>query len=298
MKAASGLFGDGSSGLAHAANVVTCDVPFSETGTANQTCYEKVMSYLPRCSDSISNQSIKRGDFVKLGRVLLPKTDLASAYAVIGTLAYLLCALGRRPLYFGGTHSMTCPLVTSTSTVLDDFALVWIDAHTDLYHEGEVASYDAKRFSDANVLTRILKARPGISKWTFLVGTRLMGKEYQRRIERNQIISMEEIEEKGITAVAGEIVQKLDGKKIYLSIDMDAVDPAFAPAVNTPIAGGLSSQQILRLVNLLCKSKNVCGGDIVEVDPSRDELNQTGLLVARIAVELISGMRNHFENSR
>ncbi len=125
-----------------------------------------------------------------------------------------------------------------------------------------------------------------------------MGKEYQRRIERNQIISMEEIEEKGITAVAGEIVQKLDGKKIYLSIDMDAVDPAFAPAVNTPIAGGLSSQQILRLVNLLCKSKNVCGGDIVEVDPSRDELNQTGLLVARIAVELISGMRNHFENSR
>ncbi len=84
LKAASGLFGDGSSGLAHAANVVTCDVPFSETGTANQTCYEKVMSYLPRCSDSISNQSIKRGDFVKLGRVLLPKTDLASAYAVIG----------------------------------------------------------------------------------------------------------------------------------------------------------------------------------------------------------------------
>lgn len=286
------LFGQDSTPPTSDAKVAICDIPFSETGTVKYTCYERVTGYFPQCSENIESRPFMRKGLVKLGRALLPKIDLASAYVVIGTIAALTSGLGKRTLYLGGTHSITYPIFSAASRAFDDLALVWVDAHTDMYHERDMESYDASRFSDGNVLSRILKARPDISKKTFLVGTRLIGKEYERHIGRDQVFSMEEIERRGIDSLARDIAERLQGKKIYLSIDMDAVDPAFAPAVNTPIAAGLTSHQILKLVNLICKNNMVFGGDIVEIDPAKDEMSQTCLLAARIAVELLVGMQN------
>jgi agmatinase len=292
LEATSKIFGFGASNLSqdNHRDVVICDIPYSEIGAVKNTCYEKVTGHFSNCSMNIENETLK-SDYAKLGRANLPKIDLVSAQVVIGTLAFLLSSLGKRPLYLGGTHTMTYPIITATSKVLDNLALVWIDAHTDMYHYKEVPAYDATRFSDANVLARILKATPALAERTLLVGTRLMTAECQGIIGRDQIFSMADIEQRGIAAIAHDILQQLEGKTIYVSVDMDSVDPAFAPAVNTPIAAGLSSQQILRLINILCKSKNVHGGDIVEVDLTRDALNQTSLLAARIAVELLSGMQ-------
>jgi arginase family enzyme len=293
LEATSKIFGFETSDLSEGSHgdLVICDIPFSETGAIKNSSYEKVTGQFSTCSVNIENEALKSKDYAKLGRANLPKIDLVSAQVVIGTLAFLLSSLDKRPLYFGGTHSMTYPIITATSKVLDDLALVWIDAHTDMYHYKEMPSHDASRFSDANVLARILKATPSIAKRTILVGTRLMTSEYQQIIGRDQIFSMADIEERGIASVAHDILQRLDGKKIYVSVDMDSVDPAFAPAVNTPIAGGLSSHQILRLINNLCKSTKIHGADIVEVDLAKDALNQTSLLAARIAVELLLGMQ-------
>jgi arginase family enzyme len=293
LEATSKIFGFEGSDLSESSrgDVVICDVPFSEIGHVKNTSYEKVTGHFPSCPHNIDNKLLKRKDYCALGRANLPKIDLVSAQVFIGTLAFLLSSLGKRPLYFGGTHSMTYPIIMATSKVLDDLALVWIDAHTDVYHYKEVASYDATRFSNANVLARILKANPSIAERTFLVGTRLMSADYQQFISRDQIFSMADIEERGISSIAHDIVQRLEGKKTYVSVDMDSVDPAFAPAVNTPIAAGLSSQQILRLINILCKNTKVQGGDIVEVDLAKDALDQTSLLTARIAVELLTGIQ-------
>ena len=293
LEATSKIFGFEASAIAEGSHgdVVICDVPFSETGAVKDTCYEKVTGYFSNCSINLENETLRSKDFARLGRANLPKIDLVSAQVVIGTLAFLLSSLGKRPLYLGGTHSMTYPIITATSKVLDDLALVWVDAHTDMYHYKEVASYDATRFSNANVLTRILKTTPAMAEQTLLVGTRLMTAEYERIINRDQIFSMADVEERGIASIAHDILQRLEGKKIYVSVDMDSVDPAFGPAVNTPIAAGLSSQQILRLINILCKSMKVHGGDIVEIDLAKDALNQTSLLAARIAIELLLGMQ-------
>ncbi|HVH15969.1 MAG TPA: arginase family protein [Candidatus Angelobacter sp.] len=293
LEATSKIFGFKASDLAEGSHgdVVICDVPFSEIGAVKSTCYEKVTGQFSNCSINVENEALRSRDYANLGRARLPKIDLVSAQVVIGTLAFLLSCLGKRPLYLGGTHTMTYPIITATSKIMDDLALVWIDAHTDMYHNEEVVSYDATRFSDANVLARILKANPAIAERTLLVGTRLMNEEYQGIIHRDQIFSMADIEERGIAAIAHDICQRLVGRKIYVSVDMDSVDPAFAPAVNTPVAAGLSSNQILRLINLLCKSMKVHGGDIVELDLVKDALNQTSLLAARIAVELLLGMQ-------
>ncbi len=292
LEATSKIFGSEPSDLAEGhGNVVVCDIPFSEIGAVRDTLFGKITGQFSSCPANIENQVLKSTDYVNLGRANLPKIDLVSAQVVIGTLAFLLSSLGKRPLYIGGTHSMTYPIVTATSKVLDELALVWVDAHTDMYHYEEMESYDARRFSDANVLARIMKTTPAIARRTLLVGTRLMSREYQGLIPREQIFSMADVEERGISYIAHDILKRVEGKRIYVSMDMDAVDPAFAPAVNTPIAAGLSSQQILRLVNLLCRSNNVCGADIVEIDPTKDTLSQTSLLAARIAVEMLSGMR-------
>ena len=95
-----------------------------------------------------------------------------------------------------------------------------------------------------------------------------------------------ETETLGIKGIVEKIREKVGDNKVYISLDIDVVDPAFAPATGTPECGGYSSSQILSIIRGL-KSLNVIGGDVVEVCPSYDNADITSHLAATICYELM-----------
>jgi arginase family enzyme len=99
------------------------------------------------------------------------------------------------------------------------------------------------------------------------------------------VITSEEIHRSGAASVA-RVLKKFRGKPVYFTLDIDVVDPAFAPGTGTPQVGGLSSAQILDLVRCL-KGQNLVGCDLVEVSPPYDNGEITSLLAANLLYEMI-----------
>jgi agmatinase len=93
----------------------------------------------------------------------------------------------------------------------------------------------------------------------------------------------------GAEAIIEKLVKRVAGKPTYVSIDVDVMDPAFAPGTGTPEAGGLSSRELLRLVRGLDRV-NLIGADVVEVSPAYDHAQITGIAAAHVVYDLITVM--------
>lgn len=106
-----------------------------------------------------------------------------------------------------------------------------------------------------------------------------------------QITSSVHIEEHGIAQAIDRIRARLGDRPVYVSIDIDVVDPAHAPGTGTPEAGGMTSREILRVVRGLA-DLNLVGADVVEVAPAYDHAQLTGIAASHVVYELISAM-NH-----
>lgn len=104
---------------------------------------------------------------------------------------------------------------------------------------------------------------------------------------------MNEIEDRGLRTVVDEAVEySLGGgaKGVFISVDIDVVDPAFAPGTGTPEPGGLTSRQLLDTVRRLGRDLTVIGADVVEVSPPYDSSEVTSYLANRVVLELLNGM--------
>jgi arginase family enzyme len=100
-------------------------------------------------------------------------------------------------------------------------------------------------------------------------------------------LTINQVFEQGIPAVVSEMRALVGGRPVYVSLDIDAVDPAFAPGTGTPEVGGLSSYQMLQLVRGL-RGLNIVGFDLVEVSPPYDHGDITSILAANLAFEFLS----------
>ena len=105
------------------------------------------------------------------------------------------------------------------------------------------------------------------------------------RKHKFSVITAEEFHRNGLTPVA-KVLKRFRGKPVYLTLDIDVVDPAFAPGTGTPQVGGLSSFQILELVRSLA-GQNLAGADLVEVSPPYDNGEITSLLAANLLYEML-----------
>ena len=101
------------------------------------------------------------------------------------------------------------------------------------------------------------------------------------------MITTDRIFEMGIDKLAAHIMKKLAGRKVFLSLDLDIVDPAFAPGVQIPEVGGLSAREILSLIRKL-RGLNIVGADVVECNPMYDNAEITALLAATIGAEILA----------
>jgi arginase family enzyme len=105
---------------------------------------------------------------------------------------------------------------------------------------------------------------------------------------------MEEVIEKGIDGVVAEVLEEIsDATHLFLSVDIDVLDPAFAPGTGTPQPGGMSTRELLRAIRTLVVERGLAGMDLVEVSPPYDHAEITALAARQIVIEALASLALH-----
>lgn len=185
-----------------------------------------------------------------------------------------LIAIGHRPLSLGGDHSITYPIIRGFGKLFGQFTLLQIDAHPDLY-----SSFQEDRFSHACPFARIMEE--GLVQHLVQVGIRTMSSEQRTNAER---FGVEVID---MRAWASGARPSIEGP-VYVSMDIDGLDPAFAPGVSHREPGGLTVREVVSLIQSL--NGPIVGADVVEFNPSEDLPGMTAPVCAKIVKELASRM--------
>jgi len=182
----------------------------------------------------------------------------------------------KTPIMIGGEHSLAYACVRA----FGDVSVIVLDAHLDLRDE-----YAGSRQNHACVSRRILD-RVGVESYASL-GIRSGAREEYDFARQNGVrfYSAEQVQSEGIVNVVRDVTRHLTSGKIYLSIDMDVIDPAYAPAVGTPEPFGLTPADVRYVIQEI--APRVAGFDLVEISPDYDH-GQTSLLGAKLVREFIA----------
>ncbi len=190
---------------------------------------------------------------------------------------------GKVPIGLGGEHSITSGLVRAAMSRHRKVSVLQIDAHADLRDH-----YEGSRFSHACVMRRVLDLGASIVP----VGVRNYSREEHRFMKRHGFrpITVRETREN-----VDWIMQAVDslGPKVYVTIDIDGFDPAYAPGTGTPEPGGLDWYQVSDLLKAVAMERSIVGADVVEVAPVPGSV-QTEFLAAKLVYKLIA----HIEANR
>ena len=200
---------------------------------------------------------------------------------------------GAIPIVLGGDHSITWPSATAIAEVRrpGSVGIVHFDAHADTANDdwGVLAGHGTP-------MRRLIESGAVLGKNFVQVGLRgywppLDVFEWMQE-HGLRYHFMREIEERGADAVIDDaIAEALDGAdSIYLSIDVDVVDPGLAPGTGTPEPGGLMTRELLRAIRRIVAAVDLAGMDIVEVSPPYDHAEQTAMIGNRAALEAISAL--------
>ncbi|HJH29784.1 MAG TPA: agmatinase [Methanosarcinaceae archaeon] len=212
--------------------------------------------------------------------------DLEPYASVDDTLRDLFYAVepivkdGKIPIMLGGEHSLTLACVNACAKYAgDDFGVVVLDAHFDLRDE-----YSGLKNNHACVSRHIIDE---VTDNYVSIGIRSGPKEEWDFAKDNNIryYTPDDVAEKGIKSVVDEVIEYLDCSKIYLSLDMDALDPSFAPALGTPEPFGLNALDVREVIRTLAPMS--VGFDIVEIAPEYDG-GQTAMLGTKLMREFIA----------
>jgi agmatinase len=192
---------------------------------------------------------------------------------------------GAFPLIAGGDHAVTFPCVRSFAG-RGPLTLVHVDAHLDYRDEAM-----GVRYGHGNVLRRAREL--DFVEQVVSVGVRSLRTRREdlkaHRQHGNVLIPAWDVHTAGVDAVADALPRD---RRVYVTFDIDAFDPATAPGTGTPEVGGLSYEQARRVLELVFARNDVVGFDLVEVNPAYDPTQITGLLAAQLLVEAI-GFRHH-----
>ncbi|MEJ2086611.1 MAG: arginase [Acidobacteriota bacterium] len=201
------------------------------------------------------------------------------------------------PIYLGGDHSIALGTVAAITGSIPNAGVIWIDAHGDFNTPASSPSGNLHGMPLAALTGRgqaelIDIGRPHrklAEQNALLLGIRSLdpGERESLRASEVHVLTMREIDERGIGMIAHEALQRLHHcPSIHVSLDMDALDPREAPGVGTPVAGGLTYREAHLLMEILASSGKVRSMDVVEINPILDTRNQT----AQIAVGLVASL--------
>ena len=208
--------------------------------------------------------------------------NIEESFMIISENSERILKEADKPIFIGGDHSITYPLVEGFSKVYDNPGLIVFDAHPDCESDFLPATHE-------DIIRGLVKNDIIKKENVILVGLRNWHKEEQDFVKENKMkyFDMKEISMEGIKEVSDSVmsVAKNFGS-LYVSIDIDVLDPAFAPGTGYPEPGGLTSRELLFFIHRLKNLQNLKAMDIVEVNPSKDINEQTSKLGAKLVVEL------------
>ncbi|MGC1516389.1 MAG: agmatinase [Maribacter sp.] len=177
-------------------------------------------------------------------------------------------------LSLGGDHSITFPIIKALHEVYPTLDILHIDAHADLYH-----AYEGDPYSHACPFARIMEN--GFAVNLVQVGIRTLNPHQAEQAEKYKV----EVHEMRNLNLGN--IPKFENP-LYISLDMDGFDPAFAPGVSHHEPGGLTSRQVIQIIQ--GTQAEVVGADIVEYNPDRDVKDMTAYLAAKMMKELLGKM--------
>lgn len=195
------------------------------------------------------------------------------APAITAHCAEILAA-GAKPLSFGGDHFVAFPLIKAVAAKHGPVALIQVDAHCDTWPGDDTEINHGSMFGRA--------AREGLINPD--TSTQIGLRTYNDSDHGFEILTAPWVHRNGIDAAVAIARERAGDAPVYLSFDIDALDPAFAPGTGTPVSGGLASWQALELIRGLGGLDHV-GMDLVEVAPAYDHAEITAIAAATIAYE-------------
>ena len=212
------------------------------------------------------------GVLTDAGDLTLPESNEARGVIEAGIAATL--ADGARPIALGGDHSVTYPILRAIHSHHGPVTVLHVDAHPDLYEE-----FDGDRFSHACPFARIMEE--GLASRLVQVGIRTINGHQRAQADRYKVEVID------MRAWARGERPSLDGP-VYVSIDLDGIDPAHAPGVSHREPGGLTVRDVIGLVQNVFGT--IVGADVVEFNPSQDVGGLTAHVAAKLVKEIASTM--------
>ena len=183
---------------------------------------------------------------------------------------------GKTVLCLGGDHYITLPILRAHKKHYGKMALIHFDAHTDTYSNGG-------RYDHGTMFYHAPKEGLISPAHSVQIGIRT---EYDYGSHSFNVIDAMQANEISAEDIAAYIKRVVGKRPVYLTFDIDCLDPAYAPGTGTPVCGGMNTDKILKVIRLL-QGINMIGMDVVEVSPSYDHSEITALAAATIAYELL-----------
>jgi len=232
---------------------------------------EEYSPYLDRELDDVK--------FFDAGDIPLPFGNPEKSLLEIETYVHTLLADNKIPIGMGGEHLVSLPVMRAVASKYDDLAIIHFDAHTDLRE-----NYEGEEYSHSTPIRKIADHIGPTNVYSFGIRSG-MKEEFEWAKEQGMHISKFEVLEP-----LKEILPTLAGRPVYVTIDIDVLDPAHAPGTGTVDAGGITSRELLASIHAIAASDiNVVGFDLVEVSPVYDHSDQTANTASKLIREMILG---------
>lgn len=219
--------------------------------------------------------------------------DIERSHAAIRAKVAEVAAVGAIPIVLGGDHSLTYPSASAVADAVGRgrLGMIHFDAHADTAPDswGVLLSHGTpmRRLIESGALQGSAFVQVGLRGYWPPPSVMEWMREQDMRWH-----TMDEIERRGFDAVLEDaLAEALDGPEVlYLSVDVDVLDPAFAPGTGTPEPGGLSARELLRAVRRIVGEVRLAGLDVVEVSPPYDPAGITAEVAHRVVLEALSAL--------
>lgn len=278
-----------------AASFVFTGVPFDKTATFRQgarkgpaairNASQAIESYCLQESNNVDAALLPLAD---IGDIIFEPESVQNMLRAVESVVSQIVQHDKIPILLGGEHTLTLAAVRALPR---DIVLLQFDAHMDLRDR-----FNNEEFSHACVQRRIVEQLG--PDHLIQVGIRAVSKEEYNYAKEHQITyyTCNDIRREGAATIARQITDTIPpGPPLYLSVDMDVLDPAYAPAVGNPEAGGMTTSELLTLLRAVASRGMIF--DITEVAPQYDQ-GITAIVAARIVTTFLCVQANRLDKSK
>lgn len=229
---------------------------------------------------------VNTAQYVDGGDIACTPYDNQKAVAQIEEGAASFVGKNKTVIALGGDHTIALPMLRATTKVHGPVALLHFDAHLDTWD-----TYFDEPITHGTMFRRAFEEGLLIEDSSMHIGIRGPVYDQDDFIRDHefgfQIIRCSDLDLLGVPSVVDRIQERIGQTPIYLSLDIDVLDPAFAPGTGTPEMGGIHSRELLRMLRAL-KGLNIVGADVVEVAPAYDHADVTSLAAATVVFEMMA----------